>query len=307
MELHLFRNLNLFTVELFLRCAELCNFRKAAYEYNITPGMVSKRISSMEEALNVALFSRKRNGVELTAAGKELYRAWKPLMNSFFQVAENIHKEQDNTISFTIWGDTNTEHYFVPLISSYSADERISFRVNMEASDGIVDLLLNGQTDIVFAPKFIGEITNGNSKLSSLLVLPSTLCAGFSEDNSLMKIKNPSVEDLKDKPILVDDNISQLYVKMLYRVFGNNGLVPNLKRIGHNETIKSKFIHLDEESVIITDRYHSSYHSNALEYRDLSDTESGIVMIYRRDASPYISRFIKYAKNFFLDFGMPLD
>lgn len=172
----------------------------------------------------------------------------------------------------------------------------------MEESDEIIELLLNGKADILFVPKFVEEGIRRHPEPCSLLVLPSPLCATFSEDSPLMKIKNLHVEDLKESSVLIDDN-SSLYIQMLYRIFWEHGLVPNLKSIEPGENMKSKFLQLAREDIIITDRYHFSYHSNALEYRDLPDTESGIIMLFKQDAPPHVRKFLKYARKFFLDLG----
>ena len=50
------------------------SFRKAAEELNVTPGAVSHQIKALEEDLGVDLFLRVHRGVDLTEAGKQLFR-----------------------------------------------------------------------------------------------------------------------------------------------------------------------------------------------------------------------------------------
>ena len=58
----------------FLRAAECGSFTQAAKRLMVTPASVMKHINTLEGRLGVELFTRGRRGVELTAAGKSLYR-----------------------------------------------------------------------------------------------------------------------------------------------------------------------------------------------------------------------------------------
>ena len=44
-------NLSLQQIQIFLKCVRLKNYSRVAAEYNFTPSMVSKTISSMESTL----------------------------------------------------------------------------------------------------------------------------------------------------------------------------------------------------------------------------------------------------------------
>jgi DNA-binding transcriptional LysR family regulator len=67
----------------FLEVARLRHFGKAADRLFVTQSAVSARIKQLEDTLGVTLFSRKRNDIQLTAAGQRLrahaetiVRAW---------------------------------------------------------------------------------------------------------------------------------------------------------------------------------------------------------------------------------------
>lgn len=59
-------------IRLFLAAAEEGSFRRAALQLNIGHATLSRRIESLETALNVKLFNRLTTGLKLTEAGKEL-------------------------------------------------------------------------------------------------------------------------------------------------------------------------------------------------------------------------------------------
>ena len=61
-------------LETFLRVADAGSFNKAAEELFITPPAVIKQISSLESSLDLKLFIRSPRGLQLTEAGKSIYR-----------------------------------------------------------------------------------------------------------------------------------------------------------------------------------------------------------------------------------------
>lgn len=69
-------NLSLQQIQIFLKCVRLKNYSRVAAEYNFTPSMVSKTISSMESILGLQLFVRIYHTLIPTPAARELV-GWK--------------------------------------------------------------------------------------------------------------------------------------------------------------------------------------------------------------------------------------
>lgn len=65
--------MNLENMKCFISLAECLNFTKAADKEHITQTSMSRKISSLEEELNVRLFYRDNHSVVLTDAGREFY------------------------------------------------------------------------------------------------------------------------------------------------------------------------------------------------------------------------------------------
>lgn len=57
----------------FETAARVSSFKQAAKELGVTPSAVSHQIKALEHELDTALFVRKHRGIELTAAGLELF------------------------------------------------------------------------------------------------------------------------------------------------------------------------------------------------------------------------------------------
>ena len=73
----------------FLEIIHTGSFLKAADRLHVTQTTVSARIRTLEESLGKRLFVRSRNGVTLTAAGREFER----YAQSFVQVWERARQQ----------------------------------------------------------------------------------------------------------------------------------------------------------------------------------------------------------------------
>lgn len=71
--------------EAFVKISETCSLTRAAEELECTQSAVSHAISSLEEEIGFALFSRGRGGVHLTSEGEKLIPSARAVLNSFEQ------------------------------------------------------------------------------------------------------------------------------------------------------------------------------------------------------------------------------
>lgn len=85
-------------IEAFEAVARLKNLTKAAEALFITVSAVSQRITSLEEQLSVQLFTRNREGLELTIEGERYQAAIDGVLERIAQASENVgmpnHVEQ---------------------------------------------------------------------------------------------------------------------------------------------------------------------------------------------------------------------
>ena len=87
--------MNLENMKCFISLAECLNFTKAADKEHITQTSMSRKISSLEEELNVRLFYRDNHSVVLTDAGREFYIQAQRLLeayNASIETVQNIHQ-----------------------------------------------------------------------------------------------------------------------------------------------------------------------------------------------------------------------
>ncbi len=69
-------------LQVFLQVVDCGSFSKAAKQLLVTPASVMKHMNTLESRLGVTLLKRSNQGIELTAAGKSLYKDGKKLLTS---------------------------------------------------------------------------------------------------------------------------------------------------------------------------------------------------------------------------------
>lgn len=73
-------------VRIFLRCAELGSFRKAADRLGVNASTVARRIDALERHLGYQLFIRVNEGLALTPEGRSLIEAARAVERSFYDL-----------------------------------------------------------------------------------------------------------------------------------------------------------------------------------------------------------------------------
>jgi len=107
----------LFTFEAAARCG---NFSKAAEELNVTPAAVSRMIARLESHLDVTLFMRGANGVELTQSGQLLFEA---IAHGFSAIENALREIEDRhcgveTVSLSL-STCFTTHWMMPRMAAF--------------------------------------------------------------------------------------------------------------------------------------------------------------------------------------------
>lgn len=88
----------------FEAAARHCNFAKAGRELNLSPAAVSQQVKALEVFLGVALFERRHNTLELTAAGKSLLpglnSAFRTITDAIAEVRQDVERRSVRLAAF---------------------------------------------------------------------------------------------------------------------------------------------------------------------------------------------------------------
>lgn len=294
------QDLTLQQIDIFFRCAEQMNFTKVAQSLNITASMVSKKIAAMEASLGFALFKREKNRVSLTPEGEALYAAWRQPVKNMVKQAREIkgRTAKSYTLRFALWGATNLERFFVPLLTAFSDEVETLFQVQMWDDLSRIEDLISGKLDIAFIPRFTERGIREMKELDYFLAQASPLYAAVAQENPLSRKINLTVRDLAGSCIILPDNEIPWYTDMLLELFASNGISPSIKKVPM-EVFKTCYLSLQSGDVQITDKYFHAFFSSAVEHRELVGTQSGLLMVYRKEALPHVRRFVEFARIFY--------
>lgn len=291
--------LNLMQIEIFLKCAECNSFSKTAKALQISTSMVSKKIAGLEAISGTVLFERDRNHVVITEAGKLLQRQLERAMldiNNAFISAKNIQLLAEGPLHLGVCQLTNTDRYFIPLLSTF--DDSFSFKIKSYLSFDMINELLNGQLDICFSAKYYEEQICEYNQLDSLLIAPSPLYAGLSEDHPLAQKDTLFLEDLKDIAfIMPSPEQNTTYRNWLFALCANHGFIPKEDIMASDGY--GVHLNITKNNVFITDKYYRDFHTKYVIFKEIKDTACGILLVWRRSGKSQITKFVEQARVFF--------
>jgi LysR family glycine cleavage system transcriptional activator len=110
------------------------SFLKAATELNVTPGAVSRLVKSLEDYLNVELFTRSHRGVTLTAEGREYAVAIGRSLEQMGQATEQLLQNYREGTLHVCCYPTFADHWLIPRWGKFQAafpDALINLRTSL--------------------------------------------------------------------------------------------------------------------------------------------------------------------------------
>lgn len=178
------------SIELFCKAAELGSFTAAAESLGVTPASVSRSISRLESRLGVRLFTRTTRSVRLTSDG-ELYRA--QCQQALDQIAEaeraiTGQQSEPKGLLRVSAGTVYGHHRLVPLLPAFMAAYP-GVEVELNVSNRNIDFVEDGY-DLSIR---LGEPRD------------SRLVARKLEDASVGVFGSPSYLKQRGKPTTLDE------------------------------------------------------------------------------------------------------
>ena len=151
--------LNINLLKTFLEVANQRHFGHAADRIFLTQSAVSARIKQLEESLGTILFTRKRNEIELTPAGRRLAVSAAQMVKSWEQAVSEINLISDDEqklirlgINFDLW-ETHLKSWLKQIRQQYP---QLFFQIKALSSPLLTSGLLTDELDavIVFEPLY---------------------------------------------------------------------------------------------------------------------------------------------------------
>jgi DNA-binding transcriptional LysR family regulator len=141
---------NIESMRAFLEIASTGSFQNAAERLNITQSAISARIKGLEQRLNRVLFTRKRSGIELTAAGIRLQRHAQNCVQSWERAQQEIALPPGIENLFSLGLQINMWNRFAVAWSEWMEREapQISTRIVCDYSEKLISQVRDGSLDV---------------------------------------------------------------------------------------------------------------------------------------------------------------
>lgn len=221
----------------FITVAQYHSFSKAAEQLHLTQSAVSKRVATLESDLDVALFERFGQRIQLTEAGKTLLTDAREILDKVEQM-----QQYSDISKVRVAGKLRvaTSHhiglYRLPQILQRFVSEYPDVQLDMKFMDSEIayEEVSQGALDIAIAtlPQTIDK---------SIITIPlwtDELVIMFSVQHAMNQIKTISPQTLADYPAILPDT-GTFTRRIIDNVFANNHIEYQLAfSTNYLETIK---------------------------------------------------------------------
>ena len=136
----------------FIKLAEELNYTRVAQEFFITQPTLSKQIVNLENELNVTLFNRNHNSVELTKAGKKFYTKVKPAFAELMKAVRYAQSYEDERETLLIGIQEEqlvSEKFYNTFDAVRSLHPELKLSIHRVAREELLDGLYTGKFDII--------------------------------------------------------------------------------------------------------------------------------------------------------------
>lgn len=222
-------NISFHQIQSFIAVAKYMNMTNAAEYIHVTQPLLSQKISSLEEAIGITLFTRSKKKLRITPAGKYLYEHWSNIIQEIEDNVGNAHKIQDNDknsieIGFCFGIPVQTTVKIVETLRSVFRELIMNFKL-MEIFQ-IRNNLIDHKIDVAIAPNYDPDNNTGN--IQHTTIKDCSISVVVSKAHDLAQKKEIEWTDLKNYSILCQP-ASQTggYEKYISNICLKHGFTPN--------------------------------------------------------------------------------
>ncbi len=171
--------LDMVTVRLVVRAAQLGNLTKAAEEAHLATSAASRRLRDLESALGSPLYERHSRGIVTTAVGRTFVKHCISLLQTMTQLDGELNDLKQGAVRhLRLCASTAAVDQFLPqlLADQARAYPKVIIELEEQVSGGVVNALREGRADIgvlVEGPDTRGLETRLFRQDELVLVLPA--------------------------------------------------------------------------------------------------------------------------------------
>lgn len=300
---HNILDISMYQIKLFLLLVEERNFTRVAELSNISQPTISKRISQLEQSLDMQLFIRKKRPIALTPEGEALYNGWKDLHFLFEAGIEDAEKQQAGQGNRLMIAsiDSGNELVSLPSITTLILKEypylEISLRYYSFATWRVQ--IFREKLDIMMTSSFDTENLSDRLEKETIITFPKGICV--LRESPLANKKEIDLRELINyKFIMISPIESPEYSNYVRNLCIERGFEPSIAKYTPNaHNFINCLQHKDE--VLICDRLLRGIDNPTLSFIPLKGIESGYVAVWRKDNhNNYIRPVIDIIKQYYM-------
>ncbi len=196
-------------IQTFLTLAQKKNYREASEILFITQPTATKHIQKLEKELDMTLFRRSTQGVELTEAGARLAEGWGPLYHRFFDVineAELSSSKSRDELIISLLRDYRSMEFadrLRELFRTYLSEKSIpsvALRINFLSMYEQREALRHHQVDFSFSLGFdYGTLNN----IETMILSRKPVHALLPKNHELANRSSLALQDLSAETFLI--------------------------------------------------------------------------------------------------------
>lgn len=136
-------------IETFLAVVREKSFSKASRKLGISQPAVTQQIKLLEDYLNIQIVDRKKNGINLTKAGEELYRVFLKLEKHVLNTEKEVLKLVNKEMLFVLGASPVIGNHVLPkFLNDIQKEISNSVMIKVSHANELTEGLLNDKIDI---------------------------------------------------------------------------------------------------------------------------------------------------------------
>lgn len=292
-------NINLELYKVFYYVAKNESISRAANELSISQPAISKSIKSLEEQINTNLFTRKRDGVELTEAGETIFKKIKDAMDLIYSAENDLEVLTSMESGIINIGASKTilHEFLMPYIKDFHKKyPKINIRIFTDKTSDLIRKSKMGLIDVIFTNLPFALPT----EFEEFKLMDLHDCFAVNKNYDYLLNRKIKKEDLEKLPLLVLTKGATTRIRLDDYCFDNNIEIHPEMEFGSNTLIK-EFTEAGFGIGMLTEEHIKKELETGELFKlniELPLKEKYLGMVWNNENKSLVSKnFIKYIKN----------
>ena len=220
-------------VRSFLATVEKLSFTRASQQLFISQPGLSRQIAAMEKELGVKLFTRGRNSIQITEAGKVCEKYLTRIHENYTRMLSEATKAQQNQEKLLIIGGLEGQligKCYENILSYFWTEKpKTDLQVCYYSASRLCEVLMDGKVDIAILPEPEVEHLPG---IEWKVARKDKCCLVVPRNHPKSNVSNPTLLDFSDETFLVlAESDSSAIAKQHKRICEAAGFKPKQRTV----------------------------------------------------------------------------